>query len=99
VTVPAGRVSGRDISALLRSRPGPAAPVSVLAAWLTRKADLLDRIADASGDQALIGEARARAATARQSVQDLTTTSVGADADTCPSAAIGCGAMTSGSQS
>jgi hypothetical protein len=70
----------------------------VLAAWLDRKADLFDRIADASGDQALIGEARACAVAARQCAHDLIATSVGAGSDTFSSAAIGCGATTSGRQ-
>jgi hypothetical protein len=73
VTVPAG-VSGRDISALLRSRPGPDAPIPVLAAWLDRKADLFDRIALASGDELLTVEARALAAAARRCARDLDNT-------------------------
>jgi hypothetical protein len=62
----------RAIAALLGATPDPDATPTALAAWLTAKADLLDRIATAAADPDLAHRAKACAADARTATTPTT---------------------------
>jgi hypothetical protein len=72
VSVPA-RIGVADLAALLDLIPAQCTSRVDVAARLTRKADLLDGLADASGDQALTYDARALACQARRAAREMTT--------------------------
>lgn len=59
-----------DISRLLRSFPPPTDPAALIP-WLSRKAELFDRIATATADPGLAADARSVAAAARHAPPGL----------------------------
>lgn len=95
-------MSVAGLAELLDAIPAQSPPRRDTAARLTRKAAVLEELADASGDQALTHDARVLATQARRAARDLTPVSadaVGAENTTCtPTAGIGCDATTSGEQ-
>jgi hypothetical protein len=98
VSVPT-RIGVHDLAALLDLIPTQCTSRAEVAARLTRKADVLDELADASGDQALTYDARVLAAQARRAARDLTTSVAaigGIHATDMTTAASACGATASG---
>jgi hypothetical protein len=73
VSVPA-RIGVGDLAALLDAIPAQSARPVDVAAQLARKADVLDGLADASGDEALTHDARVLAAAARRAARDMSCT-------------------------
>jgi hypothetical protein len=68
------RIGVADLAALLDAIPAQSARPADVAAQLARKADVLDDLADASGDEALTYDARALAAQARRAARDMSCT-------------------------
>lgn len=67
------RIGVADLAALLDLIPTQCTSRADAAARLTRKADVLDELADASGDEALTHDARVLACQARRAAREMTT--------------------------